>query len=161
MSGVKGRSGRTSDPEARRARQMAGRKGGLSRGENQQNATPTGDDWLDLLPGVNPYDRAVSKTKGRFTYLDARSREQSNGELLNNERKKHELDLERGRSLSKDAHRAAVIAIVEAIISDLSPLTDAAVNAVPPESQPLMRHTMDLATRKLREAASERIKALG
>ena len=146
-------------------RQFAGQKGGRAKGGHSEDddaidperMPPEGEAWLDLLPGANPYDQVVAKTKGRFGYLDAKAREQSNGVLLDNKSKQHDLDLASGKSVTRADHIRDIRTIVDAIIADLSPLADAAVNYVPPEQQPRMRHTMDQAIIAFRLAAAARI----
>ena len=119
MTGIKGRSGKTRDPQARRLRQLAGQKGGRANGAgpdpiNSERLPPEGEGWESLLPGRNPYDEIVRKTKGRFSYLDAKAREQSNGELLANDRRKHELDEARGKVIPRSELDRAIKKIRDA-----------------------------------------------
>jgi hypothetical protein len=168
MSGIKGRSGRTSDPEARRQRALAGQKGGRANGggaysggsggfdpepepiDPERMAPDPGADFLALLPGRNPYDEVVAKTKGRFGYLDAKAREQSNGELLANEKRKQDIDLSRGKLITADESRERLRSFAEIWIAHLSSLTDACLAAVPPEHQPTARVRLDAAVRAYR-----------
>jgi hypothetical protein len=177
MAGVKGRSGRTTDPEARRQRALAGQKGGRSSGggtysgggggfepepepiDPERMAPDPGADFLALLPGKNPYDEVVAKTRGRFGYLDAKAREQSNGELLANEKRKQEIDQSRGKLLTLDQHRERLRDLTETWLSHLGSLADACLAAVPPEHQPAARHRLDLALAAYRKEVSEAVKA--
>lgn len=176
MTGVKGRSGKTSDPKARRQRALAGQKGGRSSGGGTYSGGSGGFDsgpdpidpermppdpgagFLDLLPGSNPYDKVVTKTKGRFGYLDAKAREQSNGELLANEKRQQDLAVARGKLLTREQHRAAVASVVTAIIEASSTLTTAAVSLHAPEQQPVAQHQFEAALSKWRESAMALIK---
>jgi hypothetical protein len=178
MSGQKGRSGRTSDPEARKQRALAGQKGGRATGggtysggsggfppeaepdtiDPERMPPDPGDNFLAMLPGVNPYDSVVAKTKGRFGYLDAKAREQSNGELLANEKRKQDLAITRRDLKTKDEFRDSITAITEEIVSRLSILVDAAVDTHPPEQQPRVRHLMEAAAYKLRDEVRAKLK---
>lgn len=160
---------KTTDPTARRARQLAGQRGGANRGRGgsppspdddvpEAERMPPEDDMLGLLPGTNPYDRAFLRTRGRFGYMDAKTREQSNGELLNNEKRRMEIDQARGKLLTRAEHREAVSSIVMAILEASSSLTAAAVSLHPPEQQPVARHQFEAALSKWREAAMALIK---
>ena len=100
---------------------------------------------LSLLPGSNPYDRVVFKTKGRFGYLDAKAREQSNGELLANEKRKQEIDISRGKLLTLDQHRESLRTLAETWLAHLPGLIDACLSAIPAEHQPAARVRLDAA----------------
>lgn len=167
-NGYTGRSMKTTDSTARRARQLAGQRGGTNRGRGgappdgddipEAERMPPEDDMLGLLPGTNPYDRAFLRTRGRFGYMDAKTREQSNGELLNNEKRRMEIDQARGKLLTRAEHREAVAAIVTSILEASSSLATAAVSLHPPEQQPVARHQFEAALSKWREAAMALIK---
>ena len=99
MSGIKGRSGKVTTPEHHaavvRAAQLGGRAkaAGKKSGQDDQKTIPadnsaalSDDEILAMLPGANPYDAVVLRAKGKFTYLDGKTREQVNGEVLANEK---------------------------------------------------------------------------
>jgi len=113
MSGVKGRSGKVTTPEQHRKRvEIASMGGNAKAGRTKIDEKPdlplsssdsiSDEQLLQLLPGKNPYDRVVLVAKGRFTYLDGKTREQVNGEQLSNQRKQLEIDKEAGSLITQE-----------------------------------------------------------
>lgn len=131
MSGVKGRSGVPRTPEQREAKRRAGllgaeaarrARGGGDFGGSGTNTSKSDDlegaiepevvppkgeplteeEILSLLPGSNPYDRVVLRSRGRFTYLDGKTREQVHGVELDNQKKAAEVAQARNQTLTID-----------------------------------------------------------
>ena len=92
---------------------------------------PEGDSWEHLLPGRNPYDEVVRRTKGRFSYLDAKAREQSNGELIANDRRKHELDEARGKVVPRAEMDRAVAMVRDAWWKSAQQITSDVLASLP------------------------------
>lgn len=159
MTGVKGRSGRVKDAEHHRAKQLAAVKGGRAKAghvDREEDDTVKDaefvsiDDILGLLPGANPYDRVVLSSKGRFTYLDGKTREQVNGERLSNEKRQVEIDKERKRLLTVEEIEARDEWREELFLSALSGVSDFVADLVPPEGIQRARQLADAWINKVR-----------
>jgi len=143
MSGKKGRSGKATTPEAHAAKVVAGRMGGNAKAgrgkiDDAENHTHdaervSDDDLLALLPGKNPYDHVVLKTNGRFTYLDGKTREQVNGEVLTNEKLTVAILQARGDLLTREQVEARDELMDEIYMTHLGRLVEFVGTIVPPE----------------------------
>lgn len=143
MSGKKGRSGKANTPEAHAAKVIAGRMGGnatAGRGKTDdakddiRDASPiSDDDLLGLLPGKNPYDHVVLRTKGQFTYLDGKTREQVNGEVLANEKLTVAILQARGDLLTREQVETRDELMDDIYMTHLGRLVEFVGSIVPPE----------------------------
>ena len=96
-----------------------------------------------VIPGAATTEEAV---RLKAVYDARRSRLASEVEALR-------LELDRGRTITRERHRESVTIIVEAILSHINAVADAAVDTHPPTDQPAVRHKLAVAVLKLREAA--------
>jgi hypothetical protein len=93
----------------------------------------TDEELLSLLPGSNPYDKAVLRSHGRFTYLDGKTREQVRGVELDNQTKIAEVEKARGQTFSLEQMRKRDEAIASIIKEQLGTLSALLREAVPPD----------------------------
>lgn len=164
MSGIKGRSGKLTTAEQKASASERGKKGMATR----YGAPPA----LPPSTAVDPEsDDPVERLGQPLTWGDELKRQQVKGEEIQNQRRavevqRAEVELAKAQDDRAEArkllipradHIRDIRAIIDAIISDLTPISDAAVNFVPPEQQPRMRHIMDQAIHTFRVAAAERI----
>lgn len=91
------------------------------------------DDLLGMLPGKNPYDHIVLKSKGAFTYLDGKTREQVNGEVLANEKLTVAILQQRGDLLTREQVEARDELMDEIYMTHLARCVEFAGTLVPPE----------------------------
>ena len=141
MTGVKGRSGKATTPEAHAAKVRAARLGGNAKAGRGQTDTDdvhdaekiTDKDILALLPGTNPYDHVVLKTRGKFTYLDGKTREQVNGEVLTNEKLTVAILQARGDLQTREQIEARDERHDEIILRNLNSVVDLAAGLVTPD----------------------------
>lgn len=139
MSGVKGKSGKVTTPEAHAKRVEIARMGGnATAGRNAPPINSGGgdlspDEIVALLPGKNPYDRVVLQAKGQFTYLDGKTREQVNGEVLANEKLTVAIMQARGDLLTREQVDERDEQIDEIFMHHLGSLVEFVGSLFPPE----------------------------
>lgn len=140
MSGKKGKSGRASTPAHHKNKQIAGAKGGKAKAGHQAKDKPlrsdapmSAEEVIKLLPGKNPYDRAVLLSRGAFTYLEGKTREQANGEVLSNEKANVELAKSRGDLLTIKQVEERDERMDEVIMGHLDDFVQFVGTLVPPE----------------------------
>jgi len=187
MSGVKGRSGKATTPEAREAKRHGGMLAGRGRPlprDSDGNAVrpdagmpPSMRPPSNLPPPPSPEDRdsddPIVRIGKPFTWPDELKKEQVRGEQLANEKRaieiqkaavelekaKDERDIARGRLLTRDAHRQAVGEIIAELVAGLDGLIGIAAALVPPEQQPGTRHAMTQAVAEIRTEMAARVKS--
>jgi hypothetical protein len=169
MSGVKGRSGKVTTPEQREARRQAAIAGGnaaLAAAAERRTPVPPPTSSIDhpagllaAFPELASYPFPICEPLGLKDALECVGKsykaKESEVEL---EMAKDKRDIARGKLLTREAHRQAVAAIVESIVSSLDSLPGVAAELVPPEQQPIARHKMQMAIAKLRAEIAEKIK---
>lgn len=143
MSGKKGRSGKCTTPESHAAKVVAGRLGGnATAGRSKTKSAEdfiidaeevADDDLLGMLPGKNPYDHVVLKSKGAFTYLDGKTREQVNGEVLANEKLTVAILQQRGDLLTREQVEARDELMDDIYMTHLARCVEFVGTLVPPE----------------------------
>lgn len=147
-------------------KQIAGSKGGNSKGgqsgqaEKIHEGVPVSDDdILGLLPGKNPYDHVVLKAKGRFTYLDGKTREQVNGEVLSNEKASVELAKTRGALLTVSDVEERDEKREEIFLRALKSFIDLVPDLVPPQDIQAARQKATAWHDRIRKEIAEEIDA--
>jgi len=166
MTGVKGKSGKCNTPEAHAAKVRAARAGGNATAGRRPGpvarpdpASPA-DDLLALLPGANPYDRVVLLSEGRFTYLDAKTREQVNGEVLSNEKIMEDLALARAEKFTADQVDDREKSIADIFLRHLDGVSALVASLVPPEKINEARQKSAEWVARIREQVADEIGAL-
>lgn len=171
MSGKKGRSGKATTPEAHAAKVVAGRMGGNAKAgrsktdeakDNTRDAEfISDDDLIGLLPGKNPYDHVVLKTKGQFSYLDGKTREQVNGEVLANEKLTVAILQARGDLLTREQVEARDELMDEIYMTHLGRLVEFVGTVVPPEEGNAVRQKAEAWVSEARALIAVDIETIG
>lgn len=190
MSGVKGRSGVPSTPEQREAKRRAGligaaaarraRGGGEFGGPVLEPASedidgaieperipPKGkaeplsdEELIGLLPGSNPYDKVVLRSRGRFTYLDGKTREQVHGVELDNQKKAAEVAQARGQTLTIDQVQERDAAVDGFWLDGLRTVHDLLRELLPPDKLLSAQTSADEWINKVRTQVAEKIEGM-
>lgn len=124
------------------------------------NGRISDEELLALLPGSNPYDKAVLRSRGRFTYLDGKTREQVKGEELNNERKQAEIAKERGDLLTRDQVRQRDDAIDGLWCDQLRTVHQLLGEILPPDRLLAAQKAADRWIKDVRERMAEQVESI-